>query len=344
MVKSPTSASPFVVRARFACGALFTLAISGSGVARAADPRVQQDLEQAEQALVNLDYDGANKVAARLVQQHGLTHEQLVRSYRVLALTDAVLDKESAAREAFQQLLAYDPSYQGDANLGPKVQAPFMEARGFLRAQAVQPGIDVAVVLRASEPGTIRVTTRDPTHVAKRAAVSYRWGGDGAYTTAPVAIAEGATTDVPPPPTGTTRLDYYVQVFDDRDNAAFESGNAMVPKSATVDMSTAIVAFTGSSRTGEEETRRRPPLRVRQPVVLGHHRRRPRRRGNRHRDLRRDERKGDTTDGRRRRAGRSPPEHGRGSLLAPVLQCRHDGAADTEARAGRARRVRERKR
>ncbi|HEY3817991.1 MAG TPA: hypothetical protein VGL81_12510 [Polyangiaceae bacterium] len=204
------------------------------GAARAADPRA--DLEQAEQAFVNLDYDGANKGAARIVQMHGLTHEQLVRAYRVLALTDAVLDKQSAARDAFEQILTFDPTYQGDPNLGPKVQGPFMEARGFMRAQPSQPGLEVSVVLRPTEPGTIRVTTRDPTHAGKRVVVGYRWGGRGAYQTAALAVGEGERADIPPPAVGTTRLDYYVQMLDANDSVALESGNPAMPRSATVEV------------------------------------------------------------------------------------------------------------
>jgi hypothetical protein len=221
---------------RVFAAALVVSALGWGSGARAADARVQQDLEQAEQALVNMDYDGANKTSTRLVQQRGLTHEQLVRAYRVLATTDAVLDKEAAARDAFILLLTYDPSYQGDQNLGPKVQAPFMEARGTMRAQPVQPGIETSVVLRPTEPGTLRVTVRDPTHVAKRTVVGYRWGGDGAFTTAPLAAGE-ASIEVPAPPAGTTRLDYFAQSLDDRDNAVFESGSPGVPKSATVEVS-----------------------------------------------------------------------------------------------------------
>jgi hypothetical protein len=205
-------------------------------VARAADPRIQQELESAEQALVNLDYDNANKTATRVSQQRGLSHEQLVRVYRVLALTDAVLDKENAAREAFQQLLTYDPSYAGDANLGPKVQAPFMEARGFLRAQAVQPGIEVSVLVRAAEPGAIRVTTRDPLHIAKRGTVGFRWGNDSQFTLQQISVSEAASASVPAPPTGTTRLDYFVQIFDDHDDAVFESGSPASPKSTMVEL------------------------------------------------------------------------------------------------------------
>lgn len=239
---------------RFLSGAAFVAVVGlRPAVVLAADARVQQDLESAEQALVNLDYEAANKSATRIVQQRGLSHEQLVRVYRVLALTDAILDKEAAAREAFQQLLVCDPTYTGDPNLGPKVQGPFLEARGFLRAQAVQPGVDVSVVLRPAEPGTIRVTTRDPLHLARRVTVGFRWGADAEFTTAAVPVGEGSAAAIPPPPVGTTRLDYYVQVADDRDDVIFESGNAASPKSATVDVT---AAATPAGRTGSETEHR----------------------------------------------------------------------------------------
>jgi hypothetical protein len=205
-----------------------------------APPSVQARLAQAEQSLANLDYDAANAAAARLVDEHGLSHLELVHAYRILAFSDAALGKDAAARDAFQRLLVYDPGYQVDANLSPKVYAPFVEARGFMRALAVEPGVDVAVALHTGEPGAIRVTTRDPTGVARRGLVSYRWGSEGAFSSAPVAIAKGATVDVPPPPQGTTRLDYYVQILDDRESVVFESGTAFTPKSATLDLGAAV--------------------------------------------------------------------------------------------------------
>jgi hypothetical protein len=229
-----------------ACAAVLVLATMAPSAAHAADPKVQQDLEQSEQALVNLDYDNANKVAQRLVATRGLTHEQLVRAYRVLALTDAVLDKEQQAREAFQLLLTYDPSYAGDPNLGPKVQAPFMEARGFWRAQAVQPGAEASVSVHATEPGTIRLTVRDPMHVGKKAVIGYRWGGDGPFQITPVPAGEGSSAEVPPPPAGTSRLDYYALVLDDRDSVVFEVGNANAPKTTTVDLSQAGAPLGGA--------------------------------------------------------------------------------------------------
>jgi hypothetical protein len=221
----------------------FTLLVLAVMLARparvcfAADAKAQADLESAEQSLVNMEYEAANKTAERVLRQRGLSHEQLVRAYRVLAITHAVLDHEAPAREAFLYLLTIDPEYTGDANLGPKVQGPFMEARGTIRAQAVKPGIEVSAVLHAGEAGTLRVTTRDPTHITKKVNVGWRWGSDGTFTVSAVSAGDGQVVTVPAAPTGTSRLDYYAQAVDDREAAVFEVGNPSVPKSATVDVS-----------------------------------------------------------------------------------------------------------
>jgi hypothetical protein len=225
-------------------------------VSFAADAKTQSDLESAEQGLVNLDYEAANKMAERVVRQKGLSHEQLVRAYRVLALTHAVLDHENPAREAFQYLLTIDPDYAGDPNLGPKVQAPFLEARGFIRAQAVRPGIEVGVSLHPGEAGSLRVTTRDPTHIAKRVSVGWRWGSEGAYTVSNVPPADGQVVPVSPAPPGSSRLDYYAMALDDRDGAVFEVGNPNVPKSATVE-APSRVAGGGAGAAGGEQTESR---------------------------------------------------------------------------------------
>jgi hypothetical protein len=189
------------------------------------------DVETAEQLYAKLDYEGANAAAERVVKKTGLTHDQLVRAYRVLAVTNAVLDKEEQARDAFLQLLTYDPEYQADPNLGPKVNTPFMEARGSFRSLSSKPGIEVSASLSTSG-GTLRVTTRDPTRMVKRVNVGYRWTSSGEYSVSQLGAGEVAAVEVAAPPSGRTRLDFYVQALDERDNAVLEAGNPAVPKSA----------------------------------------------------------------------------------------------------------------
>lgn len=199
------------------------------------------DVETAEQLYAKLDYEQANTVAERVVKKNGLTHDQLVRAYRVLAVTYAVLDKEEQARDAFLQLLTYDADYQADPNLGPKVNTPFMEARGSFRSLPTKPGIDVSASV-STNGGTLRVTTRDPTRIVKRVNVGYRWTSSGEYSVSQINPGEAVAVEVGAAPPTRTRLDFYVQALDERDNAVLEAGNPNVPKSAFAEV--------GASRGG----------------------------------------------------------------------------------------------
>lgn len=190
------------------------------------------DVETAEQLYAKLDYEQANAVAERVVKKNGLSHDQLVRAYRVLAVTYAVLDKEEQARDAFLQLLTYDSEYQADPNLGPKVNTPFMEARGSFRSLSSKPGIEVSANV-STGGGNLRVTTRDPTRMVKRVNVGYRWTSSGDYTNTQINPGEAVVAiEVAAAPPGRTRLDFYVQALDERENTVLEAGNPSVPKSA----------------------------------------------------------------------------------------------------------------
>lgn len=191
------------------------------------------EVETVESLYAKLDYENASLVAERVLKGKGLSHDQLVRTYRVLAVTYAILDKEEQARDAFVQLLVYEPEYQADPNLGPKVNTPFVEARGVYRSLPAKPGIEVTTNVR-SDGGTIRVTTRDPTRIVKKVMVGWRWTSAGEYKTQQLAPGD-AVVEVANAPTGRTRLDFYAQALDERDNAVLEAGNAQVPKSAFIE-------------------------------------------------------------------------------------------------------------
>lgn len=211
------------------------------------------DVETAEQLYAKLDYDKANDVAARVLKLKGLTHDQLVRATKILAITDAVLDKDDDAKDAFLNLLVFDPDYTVDQNLGPKVSGPFVEARGHFRSLPTKPGIEVAPSIR-TDGGQLHVITRDPTKLAKSVKVGWRWTSSGDYTVSSLPIGEG-NVEVAAAPAGRTRLDYYAQAIDENNNAVFESGSAAVPKTAFADMgpkSTGTVAGTTGPR-GEDK-------------------------------------------------------------------------------------------
>jgi hypothetical protein len=205
------------------------------GSASAPAPITASDVETAEQLYARLDYENANAVAERATKQKGTSRDRMVRAYRILAVSHAVLGREDAAKEAFITLLAIDPEYQVDPNLGPRVSGPFQEARGFWRAQGQKPGIEATATLRAGEKGILKVVVRDPGRLSAKVSVGYRWGaGAGEFTVQPVKGQEGSIT-LPEPPAGVTRLDYYVQATDERENVLLEKGSPAVPQSAFVE-------------------------------------------------------------------------------------------------------------
>jgi len=207
------------------------LALMGpSHLARAGAPIPPQadaatDLATAEKFYADLDYDRANLVAAR-----------------ILALTDAALGHEDQARDEFVELLTYSADFQVDPNLGPRVTAPFLEARGYWRARPEKPGLEVQTTLHADGPSTLRITTRDPTHIIKKGTLGFRWGTSVPYTTQPLTVGEGVLVDVPERPANITRLDFYAQAFDEREDAVMEVGNPTSPKSVVVDLPKVVVA------------------------------------------------------------------------------------------------------
>jgi hypothetical protein len=219
-----------------------TLSLAGgSRVAYADDPppsvpaaTPKHDLDLAETAYANVDFEGASNFARHALGQRGLTQDELVRGYRMLARVDAVLDRSDESRAAFVMLLTLSPDEKDDKNLPPKMTDRLAEARGVVSGFAVRPGIEVTAALRQREGGAVRVALHDPTHIAHHVVVSYRWTGDGSFVTRTRDAADTLSVDVPPPPPGASRFDFYAEGLDDHDSIVFESGTPDGPRTTSL--------------------------------------------------------------------------------------------------------------
>lgn len=222
-----------VVALFVACGLLPALAVK-------AEPSAAEgmsELESAERRYSSLDYEGANTAAALAITRGHLTHEALTRTCRLLALTYAVLDKADAARDAFLRCLTADPEFQVDPKLGPKVNAPFVDARGRFRALAVRPDLQVHASV-TPQGGALETTLHDTTHAIHTVRVSYRWTAGATFTVSKQRAAQAAHVYVSPPSAGQTRLEYFAEGLDEHENVVFEAGNATAPKSALIAVET----------------------------------------------------------------------------------------------------------
>ena len=230
--------------------AIFAASMAAAPRAHAGEA-AEGDIAAAESAFEQLSYEEAITHAESAIKTGSLSHVQLTRVFRVLALAQAGTDQPEKARDAFEHLLTYDPDYTLDSSSGPKIQQPFFEARGFWRGQSAKPGVEVIPVLHDRQSGSLRVTVHDPTHVAATVAIAYRWGATGNFQRTDAASSGEQVVAVPASPLGTTRLDYFVQAYDKNNNAIFELGNESVPKTAVIDV-TRVAAPAGKGLVKEE--------------------------------------------------------------------------------------------
>ena len=216
-------------------------------VTKTAPAATPDDVESVEQLFQKLEYEQANAAAQAVLKRKGLSYDELKRTLRVLAITYAVLDQEEAAKETFIKLLAVDPSYEGEANLGPRVNDPFLEARGYFRTQGQKPGLTVEPQVR-TEGGTIRVVTKGPPRFVRKLAVGYRWGSSGAMNEKQLAASEGAF-EVSKAPAGASRLDYYVFALDENDNTVMAKGSKEAPVAVFAEASKSTSSEAKSGRS-----------------------------------------------------------------------------------------------
>lgn len=236
-------------RASAAAALVLTIAMAAATPARA---DAGADMDAAEAAYAALDYDRANSLAQKVVATPGLTHDQLVRGFRLLGRTYAVLGKAQQALDAFERLLTYAPDEKGDPSQTPRIQEAFAEAQGFWAGFSARPGLEASTVaLRVHMPGTLRVELRDPTHQVKQLVVGVRWGTGGAFETTTQAPADTVNIDIPAGPPGVARLDYYVIALDGQDDQAFTVGDASAPRTVLAE----APAVAPSSAAASEQAR-----------------------------------------------------------------------------------------
>jgi hypothetical protein len=248
------------MHARGALGFLFALTLTFVGSVEHgayADPANDGEIVAAERAYLSLDYAAAIGHVDRAIALGALTHSALVRAYRVAAVSHAALEQFDAAKESFRKLLMIDPDYDLDRGLSPKIQMPYAEARGEWRAELEHPGMDVAPVIAPGEAGTLRITTRGFAGLVTHVVTGYRWGSAGQAVERSDAPQERIDAPLVAPPPGTSRLDFWVQAKDDREDVLFEVGNPATPKTTFLSPGPAVEPGPGLSPAPAEAPPRR---------------------------------------------------------------------------------------
>ena len=130
----------------------------------AAAPALADDsaalLDQAQQAIDDIDYETARRLAAQAIDGGKLEGKALHRAYRLAGESAAALGDTKSAKEHFLRWIVLDPKAELPAGSSPKIGMPFSEAR----AEAEKLGrfsVDVAVN-RQKDKVEIVLSAHDP--------------------------------------------------------------------------------------------------------------------------------------------------------------------------------------
>jgi hypothetical protein len=117
-------------------------------------------LDKAQQAIDDIDYEAAKKLATQAIESGKLEGKALHRAYRLAGESAAALGDNKTAKDQFLRWVILDPKAELPAGSSPKIGLPFSEAR----AEADKLGrfaVDVAVN-RQKDKVEIVLSAHDP--------------------------------------------------------------------------------------------------------------------------------------------------------------------------------------
>lgn len=188
-----------------------------------------------KQALARLDVDVA-KLALESAEKAGpLDHDANITLWEQRGIAAAYLDDETAARAAFDMLLALDPGHFLSYTLSPKATFVFEKVRNDIKARGV-PALDVTWPhgQRVGDPVPLDLeVVADPKRFLRRATVFVRTRGDAGWRAADVALASSRDQRIVLPPIDADRpvsLELYLRAYDDRGNEVLTWADARRPR------------------------------------------------------------------------------------------------------------------
>jgi hypothetical protein len=183
-------------------------------------------LARAEQAYLDVDFDGTLSAAQEALREGGHTPAQLVRIYELLGVSSAAVGESERARDFFVRMLAIDMSADLDDTVPPRLRAPFLEARGIVTSRPERLGAEVGL---ARVQSALHVALTDPFQLGRTLRVHARLEGTLEFATReeaaqPVMFArlDGAAT--------ADRVEYWVELVDPFGNQILVLGTEFEPR------------------------------------------------------------------------------------------------------------------
>jgi hypothetical protein len=183
-------------------------------------------LARAEEAYLEVDFDGTLAAAQEALREGRHTPAQLVRLYELLGVSSAAVGEAERARDFFVRMLAIDPGADLDDTVPPRLRAPFLEARGIVTSRPERLGAEVGL---ARVQSALHVALTDPFQLGRTLRVHARLEGtlefsmrEEAAQTVMFARLEGAAS--------ADRVEYWVELVDPFGNQILVLGSEFEPR------------------------------------------------------------------------------------------------------------------
>ncbi|MEN9581275.1 MAG: hypothetical protein RJA70_4284, partial [Pseudomonadota bacterium] len=132
-----------------------------------------QLLDEAESAMLVVEYERAVRLASAALKKGGLASTDTARAFRTIGIAAAQSGDVARAEAAFLRLLALEPQSRVDKRLSPDRRGPVLSARGFWSVRRAGLGLTVRFDRRDHR---LFVDYRDPIRWGQNVHLWYRFG------------------------------------------------------------------------------------------------------------------------------------------------------------------------
>jgi hypothetical protein len=213
---------------------LVTLAGEAAAQPSGSECRSNPHLSRAKDEYDRLEFDRAARTLQRAIEYSKNCRWDLAEIYRLKAFVDAVNAERERCQRAFEILLALDPEYQMPADVPPKIQNCFQDAkrvppeRRELRL-VHQPPTEV----QPNAPVSLPVKVVDPLRLVDQIQVYFRREGVKIFTTVTARADENVSVVIPalsvPPDEKGYKMEYFVRAVDRWEGTLAEEGSSRKP-------------------------------------------------------------------------------------------------------------------
>lgn len=231
-------------RTRILLGLVAVASVTGfaaeaSAQSAGSECRSNPHLSRAKDEYERLEFDRAARTLQRAIEYSKNCRWDLAEIYRLKAFVDAVNAERERCQRAFEILLALDPEYQMPADVPPKIQNCFSDAKRVpVERRELRLVHTAPLEVQPNAPVSLAVKVVDPLRLVDQIQVYFRREGVKIFTVVTARADENVSVVIPAlsvsPDEKGYKMEYFVRAVDRWEGTLAEEGSARKPNKFVV--------------------------------------------------------------------------------------------------------------